>query len=48
MHILLNGERRNLPGPRTVRELLADLGIVARAADGKSAENIKLPGISLP
>lgn len=31
MHILLNGERRDLPGPRTVRILLEDLGIDARA-----------------
>jgi sulfur carrier protein len=31
MHILLNGERRQLPGPRTVRALLDDLGIDARA-----------------
>ena len=30
MHILLNGERRDLPGPRTVRGLLEDLGIDAR------------------
>jgi len=30
MRILLNGERRDLPGPRTVRSLLEDLGIDAR------------------
>ena len=30
MHILLNGERHELPGPRTVRTLLEDLGIDAR------------------
>jgi thiamine biosynthesis protein ThiS len=30
MQILLNGERRELPGPRSVRDLLADLGIDAR------------------
>jgi sulfur carrier protein len=30
MHILLNGERRELPGPRTVRALLEELGIDAR------------------
>jgi thiamine biosynthesis protein ThiS len=30
MHILLNGERRDLAGPRTVRQLLDDLGIDAR------------------
>ena len=31
MHILLNGESRELPGPTTVRDLLAHLGIDARA-----------------
>jgi len=30
MHILLNGERRDLDGPRTVRGLLDDLAIDAR------------------
>jgi thiamine biosynthesis protein ThiS len=30
MHILLNGERRELSGPRTVRDLLAELGIDTR------------------
>ena len=30
MHILLNGERRELSGPRTVKALLVDLGIDAR------------------
>jgi thiamine biosynthesis protein ThiS len=30
MQILLNGERRELPGPRSVRDLLVDLGIDAR------------------
>jgi thiamine biosynthesis protein ThiS len=30
VHILLNGERRELPGPTSVRDLLADLGIDAR------------------
>ncbi len=30
MHILLNGERRELPGPLTVRALLDQLAIDAR------------------
>jgi thiamine biosynthesis protein ThiS len=30
VHILLNGERRELPGARTVRALLDELGIDAR------------------
>lgn len=30
MHILLNGERRELAGPRTVRALLDELGIDSR------------------
>ncbi|HEX5069873.1 MAG TPA: sulfur carrier protein ThiS [Vicinamibacterales bacterium] len=30
MHILLNGESREIPGPMTVRDLLVDLGIDAR------------------
>jgi thiamine biosynthesis protein ThiS len=31
MRILLNGESREIPGPTTVRDLLSDLGIDARA-----------------
>jgi thiamine biosynthesis protein ThiS len=31
VHIMLNGERRTLPEPRTVRRLLEDLGIDPRA-----------------
>jgi len=30
MHILLNGESREIAGPMSVRDLLADLGIDAR------------------
>jgi thiamine biosynthesis protein ThiS len=30
MHILLNGESREISGPTTVRDLLTDLGIDAR------------------